>query len=178
MSSARSRSGGHADREHVEPEEEVGAELPLANRLLQVPVGGRHDARVRPQRLAAAHALELALLQDAQQGDLDRRRQLPDLVEEDRAPGGQLEAAPPPFEGAREGPLLVAEQLRGDEPFRERGAVDLHHRALGPRRSGVDRARDELLPGPRLAGDQHGRVGRRDECRPAPAPRAAPVKPR
>ena len=118
MSSARSRSGGHADREDVEPEEEVGAEPSLASRFLQVPVGGRHHARVRPQRLAAAHALELALLEDAQQGDLDRRRQLPDLVEEDRAPGGQLEAAPPPFQGAREGALLVPEQLRSDEPFR------------------------------------------------------------
>ena len=166
MSSARSRSGGHADREYVEPEEQVGAELPLARRFLQVPVGGRHHARVRPQRLAAAHALELALLEDAQQGDLDRRRQLADLVEEDRAPGGQLEAAPPPFQRAGEGALLVPEQLRRDEPLGQRGAVDLHHGALRARRPGVDRAGEELLSRARLAGDQHGRVGRRHACDP------------
>ena len=135
----------HPDREHVEPEEEVGAEPPLAHRFLQVPVRGRYHAGVRPQRLAAAHPLELALLQHAQQGDLDRRRQLAHLVEEDRAPGRQLEAAPPPLERARERPLLVAEQLRSDEPLRQRGAVDLHEGAPGPRRPRVDCTGDELL---------------------------------
>ena len=101
----------HPDREHVEPEEQVRAEPAFADRFLQVPVGGCHDAGVRPQRLMAAHALELALLQHAQEGDLDRRRQLAHLVEEDRAPGGQLEAALAALQSAGEGSPLVAEQL-------------------------------------------------------------------
>src|SRR5262249_61922173 len=102
--------GGHSDREDVEPEEEVGAELPLASRFLQIPVGGCNDTRVRAQRLAAADTLELALLEDAQQQDLDRRWQLADLVQEDRATGGQLEATPPPFEVTGAGASLVPAQ--------------------------------------------------------------------
>ena len=78
---------GHADREDVEAEEEVGAELPLARGLLQVAVGGRDHPRVRAERLAAAHPLEFALLEDAQEGRDHRRGKLPRLVEEDRAPG-------------------------------------------------------------------------------------------
>ena len=44
-------------------------------------------------RLRAAQALELLLLQDAQQLGLQRRRDVADLVEEQRAAVGQLEAA-------------------------------------------------------------------------------------
>jgi hypothetical protein len=160
----------YVDREHVQPVEEV-RRLPLASRFFQVPVGGRHDTCVGPQRLAASHALELALLEDAQQGDLDRCRQFSDLVEEDRAPGGQLEAPTAPFQCAREGALLVPEQLRGDERFRERGAVDLHHRALRPSSQWIARRRAPSRP--RLAGDQHRRVGRRDESDPLQHTRSA-----
>jgi hypothetical protein len=46
---------------------------------------------------AAAEAAELALLQHAQQLDLRRRRHLGDLVEEQRAAIGQLEAAGAPI---------------------------------------------------------------------------------
>ena len=59
----------------------------------------------------AAHALELALLQHAQERDLDRRRQVSHLVEEDRAAGGQLEAALAALLSTGEGSPLVAEQL-------------------------------------------------------------------
>ena len=149
MSSARSRSGGTRIGNTLSRKKQVRAEPPLADRFLQVPVGGRHHASVRPQRLAAAHALELALLEHAQEGDLDRRRQLAHLVEEDRAAGRQLEAALAPLQGAGEGSPLVAEQLRGDEPLRERGAVDLDQRALGSRRTPCgSRARSSSLPVP------------------------------
>ena len=63
-------------------------------------------------------------------------------------------------------------------PSGQRGAVDLDQGALRPGRPGVDRAGDELLAGPGLARDQHGRVGRRHATRPAPAPRAARRRPR
>src|SRR5262249_58360560 len=108
--------GGHSDREDVEPEEQVGAELPLASRFIQIPVGGCDHTRVRAQHLAAADTLELALLEDAQQQDLDRCWQLADLVPQDRAPGGQLEPTPTPFEAPGEGALLGPDQLPSDEP--------------------------------------------------------------
>ena len=46
-------------------------------------------------------------------------RNLADLIEEDGAPVGKLEAADALGNGAREGPLLVAEELAFNEARRE-----------------------------------------------------------
>ena len=51
--------------------------------------------------LLAPDPLELRVLQHPQQLDLGRRRQLADLVEEERAPVGQLEPAELALAGAR-----------------------------------------------------------------------------
>ncbi len=56
-------------------------------------MGRRDDAHVDPLRPIAADPLELALLKEAQQLDLDRERDLADLVEEQRALVGLLEPA-------------------------------------------------------------------------------------
>ncbi len=69
-------------RHHVEPVVEVLAEAPGLHLGGQVAVGGRHQAHVDLQRLGAAHALELAVLQHPQQLDLQRGGDLADLVEE------------------------------------------------------------------------------------------------
>ena len=68
--------------------------------------------------LGAAEPLELALLQHAQQLDLRRQVDVADLVEEQRAALGQLEAALLARLGAGERALLVAEQLRLDQACR------------------------------------------------------------
>ena len=86
----------HLEGDDVEPVVEVLAELPLRDHLLEVAVGRRDDADVDVDRLVAADALELALLQEAQQLHLDGRRDLADLVEEQRAAVGLLEAAVAP----------------------------------------------------------------------------------
>src|SRR5690606_2814235 len=49
---------GHADRKHVEPEEQILAELALRDALLEVAMRSREDADVRAARLVAADALE------------------------------------------------------------------------------------------------------------------------
>ena len=59
----------------------------------------------------SADALEAPFLQDPEELDLGRGRHIADLVEEDGAAVGLLEAADPLGDGAREGALLVAEQL-------------------------------------------------------------------
>ena len=64
------------DREDVEPVVEVLAELAVGDQLLEVAVGRRDDAHVDLDRLGAADALELALLQHAQQLDLHLHRQV------------------------------------------------------------------------------------------------------
>jgi hypothetical protein len=57
---------GQRDRDDVEAVEQILAERPRRDLALQVPVGRRHEAHVDADRLDAADALELALLQHAQ----------------------------------------------------------------------------------------------------------------
>ena len=71
--------------------EEVLAELALLDHGLEVAVRGRHEAHVDLDGLRSAHALELALLQQAQQLHLHRWANVADLVEEERAAVGELD---------------------------------------------------------------------------------------
>ena len=81
------------EREHVQPVEEIFAQLALLHGLDRIDVGGGDDAHVHRLLVPAAETAEPALLQHAQQLDLRRRRHLADLVEKQRAAIGQLEAA-------------------------------------------------------------------------------------
>ena len=76
----------------------------------------------------AADALHFALLQDAQQLDLQLRRQLGDFVEEDRAPVRHLETPGARLDGSGERTALMPEQLRLGDPERDRAAVHAHER--------------------------------------------------
>ena len=69
----------------VEPVEEVLPEPARLHLLLQVARARRDDAHVELPRPVLADAADLAFLQGAQELGLERRRQVPDLVEEDRA---------------------------------------------------------------------------------------------
>ena len=91
MSSRRSRSGGIGTGDDVQAVVEVLAEAPLAHGRAQVLVGRRHQPQVDLHR-PPAQPLDLALLQHAQQLHLDVRRDLADLVEEQRAAVGLHEA--------------------------------------------------------------------------------------
>src|SRR5207247_3935686 len=73
-----------------------------------------------------------------------------------------LNAADTPDNGARKPALHMAEGLPLDEARRDGAAVHLHERPAAAGAPIVDRARDELLAGARLARDEHGRVGGRD----------------
>src|SRR5439155_109224 len=99
------------DRDHVQAEVEVLAEAAGRDLVAQDAVGRRDDAHVDRARRAAADAQDLALLQHAQELHLDVGRDLGDLVEEERAAVGALEAAGARRDGARERALLVAEEL-------------------------------------------------------------------
>ena len=57
-------------------------------------------------------------LQHAQQLGLHVQREVADLVDEQRAALGRFEPAHPAGDGAREGPLHVAEQLAFDQRLR------------------------------------------------------------
>src|SRR5262249_30213457 len=120
---------------------------------------------VRPDRTRPSQALVLAVLEDAQQLRLHGEAHLPDLVEEEDAAVRLVEATGARRERAGEGALLVSEELRFEERIRERRAVERDERAGGARRALVDEARDDLLAGAGLAGDEDGRLGRRDARR-------------
>ena len=104
------------DGEDVESVVEILAEGLFLDRFQQVAVGGGDDADIDPDRRLAADAVEFMLLQDVEQLGLDLGREFADLIEEDGAAVGELEAADAPGDGAREGPLLVAEELALHEP--------------------------------------------------------------
>ena len=102
---------GQVDPDHVEPVEQVGAESALLDLILQDLVGGRDDPDVDLERLRPADALELPGLEHAEQLGLEGRGDVADLVEQQRPAVGQLEPADLAPLGAREGALLVTEQL-------------------------------------------------------------------
>ncbi len=106
----------------------------------------------------AADAVEVAVRQHAQKSGLKIKWHVPDLVEEQGAVLGLLEAAAPHGLGAGEGAALVAEQLRFQQVLRDRRGVQGDEGLLRAWAVLVQRARHELLAGARFARDQHGHV--------------------
>ena len=82
-------------RDDVQAVEQILAERAVRDHLREVAVGRGDDAHVDLDRVRVADALELALLQHAQQLRLQRRAHRPDFVEEERALVRLLEAALP-----------------------------------------------------------------------------------
>ena len=99
-------------------------------------------------RVRVADALELALLQHAQQLHLQRRAHRADLVEEQRALVRLLEAALARADRAGERAAHVAEQLGLEQRLRNRAAVERDEAVRAARAVVVDRARDHSLPVP------------------------------
>ena len=120
---------------------------------------GSDDAHVGLDRGAAADGGVFALLQHAQQARLRLHRHVADLVEEQRAALGLLEAAGGAGVGAGEGAALMAEQFGLNEVARDRRHVDGDERAVAPLAVVVQRARHQFLAGAGLAGDHHREVG-------------------
>ena len=92
-----------------------------------------------------AEAAEALLLDDAQQLGLGADRHLADLVEQQRAFLCQLEAAGAALDGAGEGALFVAEDLRFDQGLRDGGAVD-GDKGLGLARAQLVQGAGDELP--------------------------------
>ena len=101
-----------------------------------------------------AHAADLPLLERPEELALEGQRELADLVQEQGAAVGHLDQPRLRLDSAREGTLLVAEQLGLQELLGQRGAVDGHERLGGALAVGVDGPRDELLARPGLAQDE------------------------
>src|SRR5690349_15487467 len=114
---------------------------------------GADDAHVDRNLARAAYAADGLLLDGAQQAGLRLQAHLAQLVEQQRAAVGLLEAAAPHLRGAGEGTALVPEQLGLLQRLGDTRAVDGHERPAPARASGMNGAGDQLLAGARLTED-------------------------
>src|SRR6266566_2533632 len=103
------------NRKDAEPVVEILAELAARHGVGEVPVGRDDEAKVGLERRGAADALELALLEDTEKLGLDGGRKFADLVEKQRAPGGEVEATRLLLVRPGEGAPFMAEELGLDE---------------------------------------------------------------
>src|SRR5215467_2847089 len=108
--------------------------MPGLDHRRQVAVGRSDQPHVDPQRSGAAEALELVLLQDAQDLGLRTGAHVADFVQEERAAVRLLEAPDALLVGAGERSLLVSEQLGLEQVFLKRRAVYLDEIARRPQR--------------------------------------------
>jgi hypothetical protein len=111
-------------------------------------VRGADDAHIDRDLLTPADALDGALLQEAQQLGLQRKRQVADFVEHQGAAAGGLDLAERLLGGTGEGAFLVAEQLAFEQVLGNGGAIDGHELARLARRCLVQAARQHSLPVP------------------------------
>ncbi len=152
----------HLDGEHVQAVVQILAEAPAGDRVLEIAVGGGDDAHVAGHGHVVADALEHALLQDPQQLHLHGDAHVADLVEEQRAALGDLEAPLARGDGTGERALLVTEQLGLEQVGGNRAAVDRDERAVAARAELMNGARGDFLAGAGFAEQQNGGVVRRD----------------
>lgn len=124
MSSRRSRRGGQGDDIEGEPVQQVVTKLSFLCQCRQILVGGAHQPHIHLERLGSAHPLELPVLDDPQQFFLHPGAGGGQLVEEEGAAVGPLEAPLMTLGGASERARLVAKQLGLQQALAQGGAVD------------------------------------------------------
>ena len=100
---------------------------------------------------------KLRSLEDAEQLRLQRDRHVADLVEEHGSAVGSLEHAATAVLGVGECAALMAEQLRFEQRFGNRGADHLLERLAAARRGVVDRPGQQALAGAGLAQQEERR---------------------
>ena len=149
-----------ADRNDVQPEEQILPELPLADRRLQIVVCRRQDSHIDRQGAGGADRLHLAVLQHPEYLGLGPRAHVADLVQEDRAAVSLNEFSDLACGGPGKRPLLVPEQLALDQLLGDRRAVHLNKGLPLSLAETMDLPGHQLLAHAALSGDQNGRAGR------------------
>src|SRR5689334_8260444 len=97
--------------DNIKSVEEVFAEAMSRHLAQQVAVGRGDDAGIHMDSIFAAHPLETLLLDEAQELGLERRAQIGNLVEEDRAAIGALQTARFILDRTGERPFDVTEEF-------------------------------------------------------------------
>ena len=152
--SQRRKQQGH----HVEPVEQILAELAAGDRRGEIHVARPDDPDVDLTRALASHPADLTGLERPQQLGLQLERQGSDLVQKDCAPVGQLEQPGLGCDRSGEGAPLVAEELALQQVCGNRRAIDLDKGSRGSRAVIVQRPGQQLLSGAGFSTDQHRNV--------------------
>ena len=126
-------------------------------------MGGRQDAQRDRLTVGGANRAHGALLQHAQQLNLQRQRHVADFIKEERAAVSGLDQPCVLTSGAGEGAANVAEELGFEQGLGDGTAVDGDEGCGGARAGAVDCARQQFLAGAAVAADEHARVRRGDE---------------
>src|SRR3546814_1191066 len=87
-------------------------------------MGSAGDPGVDRERFPPAYPLDHPLLEEAQQLQLERKRDVADLVEEKRAALSKLDLALRGLDRAGKGALFIAEQFGLEQAFGDGGPVD------------------------------------------------------
>ena len=144
-----------------QPIVQILAERAVIGVIGQVAIGGGHDADIHLYRRGAAHTFKFLFLQHPQQLRLKVQTHLGHFVQQQCAAVGAFKGAFNPLYRTGKGSLFVAKQGRFDEPFRQRGAIELDERTVPSIALIVNGACEQLFARPRLALQQHSRAGGR-----------------
>src|SRR5262249_47052870 len=147
------RERRHVDLNHGEPVKQVFAELPRRDRLAEILVGGGHDSYFDVLRRERTDALDLLVLQYAQQFGLGIERHVADFVQKQRASVGMLEQTGLVTIRAGKGATNVAEQFALKKRLYHGRAIQHHEFALRWTQF-VQGLRHQVLAGAGLSGNQ------------------------
>src|ERR1019366_1758858 len=146
------------DGHYRHAEEQILPERTLLHHLLQVPVGGKHDARFQGKQFVAPQPAEFPLLQHPQQLHLRAQAEFSNLVQK-QGPGARLfQVAGPGAGRSGECSLLVAEEFRFNQAFRYRPGRNRNEWLRRSVAQVMNRAGHQFLAGPALPLDQNERV--------------------
>ena len=157
MSSGRS---WHRERHHHQAVQEVETKRAVFDLVRKFTIARRDHAHVDRKLLALADARDAPRFERPEQHRLHVERQLTHLVEKQRAPVRELEAALALRQRAREGAFLMAEKLALEQIGRNRAAVDGYEGFAAALREVVDVPGDDFLARAGLAENHDRRLGR------------------
>src|SRR5690606_3823027 len=147
------------DGVNVEPVEQVLTKTAGLDLVAQLYVGGSDQPHINADGFVAADPLDLAFLQGPEALALGVKTEGGDLIEEQRAAVGALEAPGAAAVGAGVGALFAAGEFGLDQAPRPRGADEADQRAMAARAVSVQVLGKELLAHPGFTGQQYRGLG-------------------
>ena len=137
--------------DRVDPVKQVLAETAVAYCCVQVGVGRTDQPYIYLCLLGRSEAVYLLLFDHREQLRLEHKRQVPDLIQKERAAGCDLETSRLAFPRIGKRPFFVSEQFAFEQVVRDTSQVDRDKCLLVARRLFVKRIGDQVFSRPVLA---------------------------